>query len=39
VDYAVRATINRDTAMLDLLLQYGWDINTPTGWDAPPALS
>ncbi|KAK0981175.1 hypothetical protein LTR91_012032 [Friedmanniomyces endolithicus] len=32
------ATINRDVAMLELLLQGGWDINEKIAWDDPPAF-
>jgi len=33
------ATINRDVAMLELLLQGGWDINEAIAWDDPSVLA
>jgi len=33
------ATINRDTAVLELLFTHGWDINNPIEWCVPPALT
>ncbi|KAK0260816.1 hypothetical protein B0A54_16496 [Friedmanniomyces endolithicus] len=33
------ATINRDTAVLELLFTHGWDINNPIEWCVPPALA
>ncbi|KAK0344119.1 hypothetical protein LTR91_002957 [Friedmanniomyces endolithicus] len=33
------ATINRDTAVLELLFTHGWDVNTPIEWCVPPALA
>lgn len=32
------ATVNRHTAVLETLLNYGWNINCQLGWDDPPAL-
>ncbi|KAK0308550.1 hypothetical protein LTR01_005179 [Friedmanniomyces endolithicus] len=32
------ATINRDVAMLELLLQGGWDVNEAIAWNDPPAF-
>lgn len=37
LDFA-NATKMKSYAMLQLLLDHGWDINLPMGWDEPPAL-
>ncbi|KAK0270185.1 hypothetical protein LTR35_001066 [Friedmanniomyces endolithicus] len=33
------ATINKDTAVLELLFTHGWDINNSIEWCVPPALA
>lgn len=36
--YANAALKNRDTTILQLLLDYGWDINEQRAWCEPPLL-
>ena len=38
VNLAKIAADNNDTAMLELFLKYGWDINEQLGWCDPPIL-
>lgn len=33
------ATLGSDTAMLEIFLLYGWQINQPLDWATPPALA
>lgn len=34
-----KATLAKDTAILQLLFEKAWNINTAFGWDDPPALA
>ena len=38
-NHAKAATLNKDTAVLELFLEYGWDINDQIEWAAPPAFA
>ncbi|OAG36707.1 hypothetical protein AYO21_09091 [Fonsecaea monophora] len=38
VNLAKIAVDNNDTAILELFLKYGWDINEQLGWCDPPVL-
>lgn len=39
INHIQAAIFNKDTALLELFLHYGWDINKAVEWAVPPPLA